>query len=110
MLSKDDRAFLEDKLFLKLPDKGKYFLLTNPLMESMEECEIEDLFSKSILEQQIDGKTFSRNSDYDRALCFGKDEFSKIVLSNYQTIDFSNFVPILNNIREIVITQQEDRL
>ena len=35
-------------------------------------------------------------------ICFGKEIFSQYVLNNYQTIDFTGFIPLLNDIREII--------
>ena len=34
--------------------------------------------------------------------CYSKDHFSKYVYSNYDKIDFSNFIPLLDNIRDAI--------
>ena len=86
----------------KIIENGNLFLLTNQLVENKDESEIEDLFSKEVLEHQINGKSFSRETKFDTEKYYGKDKFSKYIYNNYNQIDFSNFRIILNNINEAV--------
>ena len=81
------------------------FLITNPLVEGSDECEIENLFEDSVRDVELDGKTLSLKDDFDINLHYGKDIFSKYVLKNYQSIDFSNFKLILDNIKKVVISK-----
>lgn len=92
---------LERNLFTSI-DGGNLFLATNPLIENKNECEIEDLFSDSTLNHTISGKSFSREKSYDTNKHFGKERFSKYISSNYRTIDFSNFKPMLDAISQII--------
>ena len=78
------------------------YLVTNPLVGRKDECEIEDLFPKEILSHKINGKSFSRDSNFDIDKFYGKANFSKYISENYSEIDFKNFIPLLNRIEEIV--------
>lgn len=78
--------------------KSNVFLITNQLMNGKDECEIEDLFLQDVLGTELKGKRFCRKDKYDINKFYGKEVFSKHVISKYQTIDFSNFKPILDNI------------
>ena len=48
----------------------------------------------------------SLRDDYDPQVSYGKDAFSKYVLSHYQTIDFVRFIPLLDRIRDAVAETQ----
>lgn len=99
-LQADQINDFKNNLRMKLIDNRNLYLITNPLVKEKKECEIEDLFDDSILNVEINGKTFLRKGDCDKKH-FGKDTFSKYILRNYSDIDFSNFIPILNNISKI---------
>lgn len=62
---------------------------TIPLVNGLEECEIEDLYQKEVLNGTIDGEKFD------------KRKFSKDVMKHYTEIDFSNFLPILDSISNL---------
>lgn len=87
---------------IKLIDGGNIFLTTHQLVNGKAECEIEDLFSKDTLAHEINGKKFTRKSDFDVDKFYGKDHFSNYISSAYSTIDFSNFRPLLNLINDII--------
>ncbi len=76
--------------------------MTHPLINGKNECEIEDLFKKETLEYRIDGKSFSRKSDYDTNKYYGKEIFSRYVSSNYESIDFIGFRGLLDNLNKII--------
>ena len=102
-------GFNEDKKNSLNSELGKniisnLFLLTNPLVKSMAECEIEDLFNDDTLSYKIGGKSFSRSSDFDSNKFYGKEIFSKYVSRNYKDIDFSEFKPLLGKLNDIVKT------
>ena len=66
------------------------------------EIEIEDLFPADVLEHEINGRKFSKkDSTHDNGF-YGKNEFSQYVYSNYESIDFSNFISLLSAINEII--------
>lgn len=81
---------------------GKLFIVTHQLIEGKSESEIEDLFDIEVLSHKINGKSFSRDSEFDIEKYYGKDHFSKYIASNYESINFSNFRPLLDNINKIV--------
>lgn len=83
---------------LKLELQPNVFVMTHPLIGENKECELEDLFSEKVLSTRINGKTFSRDGGSD---FYGKDIFSKYVLANYKSIDFSNFIPLLDMIDKL---------
>lgn len=93
---------LKKQLYLKLLPDSKLFLLTNPLVEGKQDCEIEDLFAPELLNLVIDGKTFSRNDRANKEKHYGKEIFSQYVLSNYQSIDFQGFIPLLDALDNII--------
>ncbi len=81
---------------------GNLFIVTNPLVEGKNECEIEDLFDTSVLSTKIDEKNFSRSSTFDEKQYYGKTIFSEYILKNYKTIDFSKFMPLLDDLNNII--------
>lgn len=89
---------LKENLFLKIEEN--LYVVTNQLLPEKDETEIEDLFDEKTLHHSINDKTFSKKGDPN--LNYGKEIFSKFILSNYEEINFENFRPILNNINQIV--------
>ena len=75
--------------------KKNLYIVTNPLVDSKKECEIEELFTAETLQKEINGKTFSLGKNFDTNNYFGKDIFSKIIAKEYEQIDFSRFIPFL---------------
>jgi hypothetical protein len=72
------------------------------LVNGKAECEIEELFDAKTLGHIINGRSFSRADDYDKEKAYGKDLFSKYVLANFSTIDFSNFRPLLDALSSLI--------
>lgn len=97
-----EKEYFKQNLYLKLIPDSKLFLLTNPLVEEKIECEIEDLFSKDLLNLKLGGKSFCRNDKINRDTQYGKDVFSKYVFSNYHSIDFDKFIPLLDALDDII--------
>ncbi len=89
---------------------GNLYLVTNPIVNGKDECEIEDLFSESTLNTLIGGKSFSRNSKSENDKYYGKAIFADYVMKNYQKIDFSNFVPFLDSINSVLDDYQKKNL
>ena len=100
-LGNNQLELIKNELFCKLIPKGNLYLLTIPLYEE-EESEIENLFDETALNVELSGKKFSLNSNFDNKLYFGKDYFSKYVLTNWQTINFDRFRPFLDTLSKIV--------
>lgn len=90
-------------LFLEIPQNENLYVLTNPLVKDLSECEIEDLFDDKVLNQEINGKKFCRDlKNFDKSKHYSKDHFAKFIIHKYKDIDFSNFCPILDNINAII--------
>ena len=92
---------LKENLYINICDN--LYLCTSQL-NNKEACEIEieDLFPADVLEHEINGRKFSKkDSTHDNGF-YGKNEFSQYVYSNYESIDFSNFISLLSAINEII--------
>jgi len=65
---------------------------------------IENLFDKDLLNKVVDGKKFKIDKkEEDNEKFFGKHIFSqRVILPNYEKINFDNFKPIFDSILEIV--------
>ncbi|NCB51157.1 MAG: RNA-directed DNA polymerase [Clostridia bacterium] len=101
-LNETQKKDLSDKLNVKISEN--LFLLTHPLAEGKDECEIENLFDIETLSHVIEGKTLSLDSKFDNNLYYGKEIFSKYISSNYKDIDFSGFRQLLDKLNEIITT------
>ncbi len=92
---------LKENLYINICDN--LYLCTYQL-NNKEACEIEieDLFPADVLEHEINGRKFSKkDSTHDNGF-YGKNEFSQYVYSNYESIDFSNFISLLSAINGII--------
>ena len=92
---------LKENLYINICDN--LYLCTYQL-NNKEACEIEieDLFPADVLKHEINGRKFSKkDSTHDNGF-YGKNEFSQYVYSNYESIDFSNFISLLSAINEII--------
>lgn len=82
--------------------KANLFLQTIPLANGLEECEIEDLYQKEVLNVTINEKKFCRNLEDDSEKYFGKHIFSMYIIKYYNEVDFSEFLPILDSINSLI--------
>lgn len=79
------------------------YLSTHQLVKNLAECEIEDLFDDTVLNTKLHNKTFERDTrNFDNKLNYGKAIFADYISKNYNSIDFTEFKPLLNNLNEIV--------
>lgn len=101
-LDENRRKLLQRDLSIRLVEGSKLYLVTVPLVCGKAECEIEDLFTQETLDTELGGRHFTREDSYDKSAFYGKDTFSKYIYSNYETIDFSNFRPLLDALHKIV--------
>ena len=104
--TEEQKTKLKSNLQLHLIPDSKLFVVTPPLVDSKDECEIEDLFSKELQKISLDGKTFCRKDKFDKNKFFGKEIFSQYVYENYKQIDFSRFIPLLDTIDSIIAKTQ----
>lgn len=93
---------------LKLTEKetsknivGNLFLQTIPLCNSLQECDIEDLYKKELLNIIINGKKFDKSEKKDSNKFFGKHIFSMYIKNHYTEINFDNFLPLLDSINKL---------
>jgi|BioPla2DNA2_1021312.scaffolds.fasta_scaffold17427_4 RNA-directed DNA polymerase len=86
---------------LLIPQSGLYVAVP-PLIHGNDKCEIEDLLPKKVLEHKIEGKSFCIKDKFDNEKYYGKEILSKYVLTNYKSIDFSGFKPLLDILSIIV--------
>ncbi len=104
---KDEKSVIIKKItedgWAHIISKKNLYIVTNPLVDSKTECEIEELFTTETLQKEINGKTFSLEKNYDTNEHFGKDIFSKIIAKEYEQIDFSRFIPFLERIRDAIV-------
>jgi RNA-directed DNA polymerase len=99
-LSDEKILTLERQYMINIIDN--LFLVTIPLIAEKSECDIEDLFNESTLLHEIEGREFSKASDYDVSKYYGKEIFSQYVSKYRSEIDFKGFRPLLDNINNIV--------
>ena len=85
-----------NKPFLKL--NANLYLQKIPRINNSD-SEIEDLYSKELLNISINGKKFEKIVEDEDT--FSKDIFSTYILEHYQEIDFKNFLPLLDSINNI---------
>ena len=79
------------------------YVATIPLLDNVEECEMEDLFEQPTLSHLIGGKTFCRKDDYDTSKFYGKRIFSNYIANNYLSINFDQFRPLLDLIDQTIV-------
>ncbi|MFI3132265.1 retron Ec67 family RNA-directed DNA polymerase/endonuclease [Mammaliicoccus sciuri] len=99
-LTDDDKSIL--KLNLNICLKDNLYLLTNQLIGTSKENQLEDLFQEETLSKIINNKSFSTSDEYDKSIYYGKEIFSQYISSNYETENFDNFRPLLDNIVKII--------
>lgn len=91
---------LQKELYLQLV--GNLYMQIVPLAHSKQSCEIEDLFSETVLNTEIAGRKFDRTGKEDKTKFYNKDIFSKYILSHYEEIDFSSFIPLFDTLKKII--------
>lgn len=101
-LKENKLNLLKENLSIRVIDGANLFLVTNPLVNGKDECEIEDLFDEDTLGHKIGGKSFSKDDKADKEKYYGKEIFSNYIQSSYRGINFDNFKPMLNSIAKIV--------
>jgi hypothetical protein len=81
------------------------YILSTPLKAGQKESKIEDFFDAATKATVIGGKTFSDKNDADETKHYGKWIFAEQVIAPHaKTVDFSGFVPLLENISLLIQT------
>ena len=81
---------------------GNLYVQTFPLPEGKKECEIEDLYSKAVLDTKIKGKKFSKDNNYSAEKYYGKNSFALYVRKHYPNINFDSFRAIFDSINKLI--------
>ena len=102
-----EREVLKEQLYYQLIPGSKTFLMTHPLPTGKTEAEIEDLFPPEVLGIKLGGKEFSKKDKFDANKFYGKEIFSSFVYEHYESIDFSEFVPLLDKISMLIKKDKE---
>lgn len=97
-----EKAKVKSDLFLQLAHESNLYLMTNPLVEGKNECEIEHLFQPATLAHTISGKSLCLKDEFDTTKYYGKEIFSQYIYQNYTKIDFSGFEKLLDTLNQIV--------
>lgn len=91
----------------RINQKSSLYLMSTPLMKNINSGSSSDIEDLLIAKQKmptlyLDGqnKTFKKNN---RSNHYGKEILSKYVLKHYQNFDFSEFIPLLNGIRDNIL-------
>ncbi|OFU79063.1 RNA-dependent DNA polymerase [Staphylococcus sp. HMSC10C03] len=106
-LKKNQKSELSSKYKTCLT--ANLYLLTHQLLHNCSENELEDLFTSNTLAKTINNKVFCKKDKFDNTKYYGKEIFSKYISSNYKTINFDNFKPVLDNIVE-ALKEYENKL
>lgn len=94
-----NEAELQNNLYVNLVEN--LYIVTTPLIDKKKESEIEDLLPQKILDEGIEGRSFTNQENYNKNKHCGKDEFSKYIYNNYNEINFENFIPLLDALCKI---------
>ncbi|MDY0234731.1 MAG: retron Ec67 family RNA-directed DNA polymerase/endonuclease [Gudongella sp.] len=106
-----NHAHIKEKIdVLKKIEDYNLYIITNPLVEVGEDIEeeIEDLFEKKLLQIEINGRKFNRKTETGSSKTFGKNIFSHYVYDNYENINFENFIPMLNEMKNVINEYKEN--
>ena len=83
--------------------KNNLYIMATPLLSTRNNgnsSDIEDLLLSCNSSPILKGKTFSKGGGANH---YGKDIFSKYVLKNYNKFDFTEFIPLLDGIRDNIL-------
>lgn len=95
-----DIELLKNKNWVYLKDN--LYVMVTPLIDNNDESDIEMLFDKDIQNIEIEGRRFDKTGKKDKKEYFNKDIFSRYIMKHYKEINFNGFIPVLNNIEEII--------
>lgn len=93
--------------FNRITKKNNLYIMATPLLSTRNNgnsSDIEDLLLSRNPSPILRGKTFSKGGGANH---YGKDIFSKYVLKNYKKLDFTEFIPLLDGIRDNILDYQQ---
>ncbi|WP_311153943.1 retron Ec67 family RNA-directed DNA polymerase/endonuclease [uncultured Streptococcus sp.] len=90
----------------RINKRDSLYIIATPLVPKMnngESSDIEDLLLSQNTVPVLKGKKFDKNGGGDY---YGKEILSKHVLKNYKEFDFTEFIPLLDGIRNNILDYQ----
>ncbi|MCO4568993.1 hypothetical protein Si081_00001 [Streptococcus infantarius subsp. infantarius] len=96
---------IREKNFYKISKKNSLYVMATPLLNKGNSSDIEDLLLARNQPPVLNGKIFSKSggSNY-----YGKDVLSKYVLKNFKKFDFTEFIPLLDGIRDNILDYRKN--
>ena len=102
-ISKNNLDQIRGTSFNRITKKNNLYIMATPLLSTRNNgnsSDIEDLLLSCNSSPILKGKTFSKGGGANH---YGKDIFSKYVLKNYNKFDFTEFIPLLDGIRDNIL-------
>ena len=102
-ISKNNLDQIRGTSFNRITKKNNLYIMATPLLSNRnngKSSDIEDLLLSRNLPPILKGKTFSKSGGNNH---YGKEIFSKYVLKNYKKFDFTEFIPLLDGIRDNIL-------
>ncbi len=98
---------IREKNFYRISTKNSLYVMATPLLNKGNSSDIEDLLLARNQLPVVNGKNFSKSggSNY-----YGKDVLSKYVLKNFKKFDFTEFIPLLDGIRDNILDYRKNRI
>ena len=87
----------------RINKNGSLYIMATPLVSSKNDgnsSDIEDLLLSRNSLPILKGKKFQKDGGDNH---YGKEIFSKYVLKNYKEFDFTEFIPLLDGIRDNIL-------
>ena len=87
----------------RINKNGSLYIMATPLVSSKNDgnfSDIEDLLLSRNSAPTLKGKEFQKDGGDNH---YGKEIFSKYVLKNYKEFDFTEFIPLLDGIRDNIL-------
>ena len=82
---------------------GNLYVVPTPQLPGLSKTAIEDFFDAPTLATVVNGRTFSKENNYDGSKHYGKATFAhEVVAKNANVIDFKNFAPLLERIVAVI--------
>jgi len=82
---------------------GNLYVVPTPLLPGLAKTAIEDFFDAPTLATVLEGRTFSRKSEFDGSKYYGKASFAlDVVAKHANTIDFKNFALLLDRVVAVI--------
>ena len=102
-ISKNNLDQIRGTSFNRITKKNNLYIMATPLLSTRNNgnsSDIEDLLLSCNSSPILKGKTFSKGGGANH---YGKDIFSKYVLKNYNKFDFTEFIQLLDGIRDNIL-------